>query len=156
MALFKATVVNKNHEQLSSSITYGLNTEKLINYYYDDNANDGSGGIVFFYVENEDRRKKAIRYETADSWTDFASLLDRPFDRRRINLQVVAKGITDEEWIEDVNIDANRIVRVYDNDAGTYGYVEFDNGAFDVLRYKTEELRSEIMAEVSTSVSTST
>jgi hypothetical protein len=149
MALFSVAVVNKNHKAYSKTLL--LNTEKVGNFFYDSAANDGSGGTVFFYVESEDRKHKAVRYETAEAYTTFEDHFNEAMEKRRLNLQVVAYGTNDESWDEDVNIDANRIIMAYDD--GTNGRVFFENGAFDVLQYKTVETISDIESESSTSAS---
>jgi hypothetical protein len=147
MGLFTVTVTKRDDKTFSK--TYLLNTEKVVNFHDND-----AGGTVFYYTESEDRKRKARKYETGESYATFLNhFTDESFERRRLNLKVVAKGINDETFEENVNVDANRIVYAWDNDAGTYGYVEFDNGAFDILRYKTEELISDIEHEESSSVS---
>lgn len=149
MGLFSVAVVNKNHKAYSKTLL--LNTEKVGNFYYTPSANGGDGGTVFYYVEAEDRKQKAVRYETAETYATFEDHFNEAMEKRRLNLQVVAYGVNDETWTEDVNIDANRLVMAYDD--GTNGRVFFENGAFDILQYKTVETISDIESESSTSAS---
>ena len=160
MALFTVDVVSRNHNS-NYSETLLLNTEKVGNFYYDSSANGGSGGTVFFFAENESRRTKSIRYETslshADFFDKFSQTVFRESDmspyRRRLNLSVVARGINEEPWEKQVNVDAHKLIKAYDD--GSYAIVEVDSGSFDKLVYKTLETISEIKSEYSTSVSAS-
>ncbi len=151
MALFKLDVVERDNKDFSA--TYLLNTEKVGNFYYDSSARSGSGGTIFHYVENEDRKNKAVRYITSESYTTFEDHFNEAMQKRRINLQIVAKGETDETWEQDVNVDANRIVYAENDSTGSFAYVYFENGAFETLRYKTKENIDEIESESSTSAS---
>lgn len=145
MALFQVAVTKRNGKDFSR--TYGLNTENVINFYYDsDNSR-----TVFYYAELENRRVKTIKYETSVSYSTFEDYFNETQGKRRLNLQVVARGINDETWSEDVNVDADRILYVWDD--GSYGRVVFENGAFDTLCYKTTEKLADILTEESSSVS---
>src|SRR6056297_3372840 len=136
MALFQVAVTKKNGKDYSR--TYGLNTEKVINFYYDsDNSR-----TVFYYAELENRRAKTIKYETSDDYSTFEDYFNETQGKRRLNLQVVARG---------VNVDADRILYIWDD--GSYGRVVFENGAFETLRYKTTEKLADILTEESSSVS---
>jgi hypothetical protein len=145
MALFSVAVTHRDDK--AHSRTYLLNTEKVGNFYYDsDNSR-----TVFYYVETEDRRRKAVKYETAENYTTFEDHFNEAMEKRRLNLQVRFRGVNDEAWSEDVNIDANRLVHAYDD--GSYGRVVFENGAFGTLQYLTVEKIADIESESSTSAS---
>jgi hypothetical protein len=145
MALFSVAVTYRDDK--AHSRTYLLNTEKVGNFYYDsDNSR-----TVFYYIETEDRRRKAVKYETAENYTTFEDHFNEAMAKRRLNLRVKFRGVNDEAWDEDVNIDANRLVMAYDD--GSYGRVFFENGAFGVLQYLTVEKIADIESESSTSAS---
>lgn len=151
MALIKVPTTKRDTEAVNW--TYGLNTEKMGNFFVD-------GGVtVFYYNELENRRRKSIRYETTLTYTQlkdkFTKTLEGGKDvselKRRLNLRVVAYGPNDTSWQKDVNVDANKIQYIWDD--GNYARVVLDNAAFDTLQYKTEESLDDILYEASTSAS---
>lgn len=145
MGLFSVAVTYRDGK--AHSRTYLLNTEKVGNFYYDsDNSR-----TVFYYIETEDRKRKAVKYETAESYTTFEDHFNEAMEKRRLNLRVRFRGVNDEAWEEDVNIDANRLVNAYDETS--YGRVTFENGAFGTLQYLTVEKIADIESESSTSAS---
>lgn len=138
MALISQTLVERGHEKVN--ITRGLNTERIGNYFADGDQ------TVFYYVETDDRRSMAIRYKADRTYTNFKSDMTATTGTRRPELTVLAKGINETEWDATVTIDADRIQYVYDHEDGSNGVVEFDNGAFDPLRYKINRTLSEMVS----------
>ena len=151
MGLIKVPVTKRDTEAYSK--TYGLNTEKMGNFFVED------GSTVFYYVELENRRAKSMRYETSLSYASLEGKFQVTVEggkpvaeiKRRLNLRAVAKGVNDETWEHDVNVDIDKIQYIWDS--GDYAYVVLDNGAFDTIRYKVEESLDEIIHEFSASES---
>ena len=150
MGLIKLHLTERNHEEIDRD--YALNTEKIGNFFRDGDE------MVFYYPELENRRVKAVRYKTND-YSNVANFKEGILTRAeavwnndyRVNLNVVAKGINEEPWEKDVNLNVNRILYVWNHRDETHGVVEFESGAYEKLRYKTEEKMDEIMEEISAS-----
>lgn len=145
MGLIQVAVTKRNDNAFSK--TYGLNTEKIVDFY-----KDGSD-TVLWYVENGDRRRKPIKYVTsltmaelrlkfAQNWESGA---DTDFLRRRLNLSATHRGINNKAWDVNINLDANRITHVWDEGSDTY--VEFDVGGFGIKRIKVTETLAQVLEE---------
>jgi len=148
MALIKVPVTKRN--DLPFSITYGLNTEKIVDYFKE------YGETVLYYAENENQNRKPVKYVTSLSKDELHNRLDdileagvnTEFIRRFLHLSATHRGRNDESWNVDVTLDANRITYVWDDPQdSSKGYVEFANGGFDLMRFRTQENLDEVLTE---------
>jgi hypothetical protein len=147
MALIEVAVTKKN--DLTYERTYGLNTEKIVDFYKDGDD------TVFWYAEYSNMKKRAVKYVTSLTMEQLRGKfedtieagVDTEFLRRRLNLSALTRGYNDETWVKNITLDANRIVYIWNNADADGAYIEFEQGGTGLIRIQVDETLAQVLTE---------
>lgn len=155
-SLFIVVTTQKNRVDSAESLL--LSTSKVLDFY-----EDSDGGTVFYYLERDGRRDKAIEYKCALNGAAFEALLRGAQNNMWVYIEVTEIYNELNEGLvqrypngQTFRVNIDHIAKGKNRDTRS-SFLWIDRGAFELLRFKTSHTIEEIddISSISFSISAS-
>jgi hypothetical protein len=141
MALIEANLVKRNRKDYNLDCL--LNIGRIVNKFYDANANEGNGGIVLNYIEESGEKYNTIRYETSQSEAEFPDINGDTGEGKYLTVNAVARDVTDEGYNYSFDVALRNVIKAWESYDGNT-YIEIEEGINRKQRYKITESFSDL------------